>query len=234
MGARARLALLVTFGVLVALPALADQKWLRLESTSFVVVGATDERTLKNIASHLEQFRETFATLMPTSRASVALPAVVVVFPSQRAYKPFWPLYEGKPRPSSGLFLRSEDANYISLNAEYGEQVYKLVYHEYTHFITSKLFAAPPFGWKKASPSTTARWKRRRAATASTCEPVQLSASRLAADRQHVHECPRLRIEHALTIPLVIEGRVVIGREQLLERHLRHRAGSGPSWVIAG
>ena len=144
MGASARFVALAAAGVLAALPVLAEPKWLRLESPSFVVVGAVSDRTLRKIASRLEQFREAFATVMSRSRASVALPTVVVVFPNERAYKPFWPLYEGKPRLTSGLFLRSPDANYISLNAEYGDAVYRLVYHEYTHFITSKLWAAPP------------------------------------------------------------------------------------------
>ena len=144
MGRFQRVVAVAAFALLVAQPAAAAPKWLRLDSRSFVVVGATRESTLRDIASHLEQFRDVFGRVLPANRGLAALPTIVIVFPDERSYKPFWPEHEGKSNATAGVFVRGPDVNYVSVNAEYGEQVYRLVFHEYSHFITSNVLASPP------------------------------------------------------------------------------------------
>jgi hypothetical protein len=53
---------------------------------------------------------------------------VVVAFPNERADKPFWPLFDGKPVRVAGFFRRRADADYITLNTEYGEGVYRMTF----------------------------------------------------------------------------------------------------------
>jgi tetratricopeptide (TPR) repeat protein len=122
----------------------AAPKWQRLESRTLTVVGSVPDRALEDIAVRLEQFRDVFSQLLPGAAAAASVPMVVVAFPDERAYKPYYPLFGGKPVPVGGLFLRSPDANYITLNAQSGEQVYRIVFHEYAHAMVANVLPSIP------------------------------------------------------------------------------------------
>jgi len=144
MGRLRRLLAIAT--ILLSTPAGVDAAptWLRLESRNFVLVGTVPERTLRDIASRLEQFRDVFGRVVPRNRGLAALPTVVVVFRDERSYKPYWPVRQGKPIEVAGLFVPAPDVNYVSLNTAAGESVYRIIFHEYSHFILGNVFASPP------------------------------------------------------------------------------------------
>ena len=97
-------------------PSLAE--WRRLDSPNFVVIGDLSARDLRDIAVKFEAFRATLSLVLTESAISTAVPTVVIVFPSDRAFTPFKPTYQGKPVPISGLAVASQDANYIAIVAD--------------------------------------------------------------------------------------------------------------------
>ena len=85
-------------------PASAAAEWRRLDSPNFIVVGDASERDLRTIAVQFEGFRETLGRVLSANVTATAVPTVVVVFPHDRAFTPFKPLYNGKPVDVDGVF----------------------------------------------------------------------------------------------------------------------------------
>ena len=72
------------------------------------------------------------------------MPTVVIVFPSERAFTPFKPIFQGKPVAIAGLFLRGQDANYIAVVADSNQDGLRVVFHEYTHLVVSNVMGNIP------------------------------------------------------------------------------------------
>ncbi|HYV04981.1 MAG TPA: hypothetical protein VFB82_10360, partial [Blastocatellia bacterium] len=127
---------------LAASSAPAKDKWLNLRTKNFNIVGNADESDTRELALKLEQFRLIISKLTNTS--SVApVPITVVVFRNDGAFKPFKPLYNGKPANLSGFFQQSEDENLIALDLNANEEYpMSLIFHEYTHLLTA--YASSP------------------------------------------------------------------------------------------
>jgi hypothetical protein len=123
--------------LLVAAPCAAE--WRRIDSPNFVVVGDVGARQLRDVAVKFEGFRETLSRVLTERAMATAVPTVVVVFPSDRAFTPFKPRYQGKPVEASGLFVGRRDVNYIAVVADAADARMRVVFHEYAHLITSNL-----------------------------------------------------------------------------------------------
>ena len=140
------------FGVLPVLAAIvaacvrlvAASGWTTLSSAHFVMVGDAGERSLHDVALRLEQFRAVIALLFPRIKQPTAVPTVVVVFGSNKAYDPFRPRYQGKTVPVAGYFVHASDTNYVTLTTENADEGFRVVYHEYTHFLVGNWMTAAP------------------------------------------------------------------------------------------
>jgi tetratricopeptide (TPR) repeat protein len=138
----------LTAGVLAvflgtATPSTAE--WRRIDSPNFVVVGDVSERTLRGVAVQFEGFRETLTRVLTERATATPVPTLVIVFPSDRAFTPFKPTYQGKPVPISGLFVGRRDANYIAMVADGGQaDGLQIVFHEYAHLVVSNVFRNVP------------------------------------------------------------------------------------------
>ena len=108
-----------------------------MDSPNFVVVGDVGARDLRDIAVKFEGFRETLGRVLTARATATAVPTVVIVFPSDRAFTPFKPLFDGKPIELAGLFVGRRDINYIALVADGREDRLKVVFHEYAHLVIS-------------------------------------------------------------------------------------------------
>src|SRR5215510_1004675 len=97
------------------------ETWLSVQSKHFLLVGNASEKDIRKVGVRLEQFREVFSSIFTNSRASSAIPITVVVFKNDGAFKPYKPLYQGKPAAISGYFQSGEDVNYILLTSEFRE-----------------------------------------------------------------------------------------------------------------
>ena len=131
------IAALCTLCVTLAAPAGAE--WRRVDTPNFVVIGDAGAGTLRDIAVRFEGFRETLSRVLAPHATATAVPTVVVVFPSDRAFTPFKPLFEGKPIRLAGLFVGGRDINYIALVADGRPDRLRVVFHEYAHLVISNL-----------------------------------------------------------------------------------------------
>ncbi len=129
--------LAVALALLAAAPCAAE--WRRLDSPNFVIVGDVGAGTLRDIAIRFEGFRETLSRVLTDRVTSTAVPTIVIVFPSDKAFTPFKPKYQGKPIELAGLFLSRGDVNYIALVSTGGEETMRVVFHEYAHLIISNV-----------------------------------------------------------------------------------------------
>jgi hypothetical protein len=82
--------------------------------------------------------------VLTSKTTATAVPTVVIVFPSDDAFTPFKPKFNGKPIDLSGLFLPRRDANYIALVRDWDQGAMRVVFHEYAHLITSNLTETLP------------------------------------------------------------------------------------------
>jgi hypothetical protein len=58
----------------------------------------------------------------------------VLVFKDDDSFKPFKPLYQGKPATIAGLFQSDQDINFIALTAN--TETPRVIYHEFVHSLT--------------------------------------------------------------------------------------------------
>ncbi|MGE5359983.1 MAG: tetratricopeptide repeat protein [Bacteroidales bacterium] len=111
----------------------AASKWVELRSANFLLQGDAPERDVREVARHLEEFRETLSRLLPKARLETTAPTVVLVFSSNKVYEPFKPTYEGKPMAVPGYFFSSRDINYVTMVLGDRADPFPIVFHEFTH-----------------------------------------------------------------------------------------------------
>ncbi len=114
------------------------ETWLSVRSKHFLLVGNASEKDIRKVGVRLEQFRDVFSRIFTRSKANSVIPITVIVFKNDGAFKPYKPLYQGKPATVSGYFQPGEDVNYIALTSEFHEtNPYAVIFHEYVHALTS-------------------------------------------------------------------------------------------------
>jgi Flp pilus assembly protein TadD len=132
------------FIALASQPVSAKEKWINLQTKNFNIVSNADEGDTRELALKLEQFRYIFQKIF-NLRTVTTVPVTVVVFKNDGAFKPYKPLYNGKPANLAGYFQRGEDENIIVLNIS-GNELHPMavIFHEYTHLLTSQIELALP------------------------------------------------------------------------------------------
>jgi hypothetical protein len=138
--ARASVVLASLAFILTAAPCAAE--WRRLDSPNFTVVGDVGARELRDLALKFEGFRETLGRAISERAATSAVPTIIIVFPTDKAFTPFKPMYQGKPRAVAGFFAAGANINYILMQSGVGGD--RIVFHEYAHLIVSNVMSNPP------------------------------------------------------------------------------------------
>jgi hypothetical protein len=120
-------------------------EWRRIDTPNFVVIGEVGARSLHDVAVRFEGFRETLSRVLTERATATPVPTVVIVFPSDRAFTPFKPVFEGKPVGSiSGLFVGRNDINYIAVVPDSGPDGFRVVFHEYAHLVVANVIPNVP------------------------------------------------------------------------------------------
>ncbi|HEX8843039.1 MAG TPA: tetratricopeptide repeat protein [Pyrinomonadaceae bacterium] len=137
------------FFLLPAAPARAldrVEQWTSVQSKNFLLVGNAGEREIRKVAARLEQFREAFMHLLPVEHFDSTVPMTVMVFRTDDAYRPFEPLYQGRPAGVAGFFLSSQEVDYITLSVDskHVRSPYALAFHEYVHLLVRNSFRNAP------------------------------------------------------------------------------------------
>ena len=121
--------------------------WIKIHSRNFLLVGNAAEPEIRLIATRLEQFREVFKRLLPAgNQFDSRVPTTLIVFRDDTAYRPFEPLYQGRPSEVAGYFQSSQDVNYITLSADsqHARSADALAFHEYVHLLVKNSFERAP------------------------------------------------------------------------------------------
>ncbi len=115
--------------------------WTEVRSPNFVVLTDTNEKEGRKIAGQFERMRSLFTSVLPYASFNASQPITVFALKDRKGFQALEPAaYLSKGSLDlAGLFLRTQDRNYILLRLDTsGEHPYSVVYHEYTHFILRK------------------------------------------------------------------------------------------------
>ncbi len=145
-----RLCALLTLLHLAHIPSTAKDQWIRVQSANFVLAGNDSEKDMRQVALKFEQFREAFSQILPKVKLSSSVPTRVLVFKSDNSFRPFKPLYQGKPASLAGFFQQGMDINHICLTSEYSEErPFAAIFHEYVHQLTGDNVSALPLWFRE-------------------------------------------------------------------------------------
>jgi len=118
---------------------LFGQRWHMGTSPHFEVLSGASEKETRRLLIELERFRANVLGVFPLGEAQE--PKVrVYLFPSRRAFRPYMPTHEGKPKEVAGYFIGGPDEVIVALQPEKEasehEDPVELIYHEYFHLLT--------------------------------------------------------------------------------------------------
>lgn len=117
------------------------ENWIEVRSPHFLVATNSSEKQARRLADQFERMRSVFQVLFPKLQIDPGAPIIILAVNGEKEFRALEPeVYLAKGQLKlGGLFLRTEDKNYIlvRLDAE-GEHPYSVVYHEYTHLLLSK------------------------------------------------------------------------------------------------
>ena len=122
---------LILFFAASLLPVSARDKWTRVRSKNFELVGNASDKEIRKVATRLEQFRDVFTRLLKKTNFSSSTPTTVMVFKDFDTYKKY------APPNSSGYFQPGADKNYIALSAVIDEanDPFTVIFHEFVHLL---------------------------------------------------------------------------------------------------
>jgi tetratricopeptide (TPR) repeat protein len=130
--------------VLAAAPALMASKsenWIEVRSPHFIVLTNGSEKQGRRVGDQFERMRSVFRAAFPGLQVDPASPIVVLAVRDEKSFRSLEPAeYLGKGKLEiAGLFLRAPEKNYVLLRLDAGgDHPYSIVYHEYTHLLSSK------------------------------------------------------------------------------------------------
>lgn len=116
--------------------------WLEIRTPHFDIVTNSTEKEGRRAARQFEGMRSVFQRVFPDADLNTAEPMLVIAVQDKRALQALEPHEYHTPGQLGliGYFLQAAERNYvlILLNAT-GTQPYAPIYHEYAHFVFSRL-----------------------------------------------------------------------------------------------
>jgi tetratricopeptide (TPR) repeat protein len=128
--------------LLFTLPARAADKWTAVQSKNFLLVGNATENQIRDVAENLELFRTAYGKFFDLREEAATVSTTVIVFKSDASFRPYKPMYQGKPANIAGYFQGSKDKNLIVLSTEI--ETPRVIYHEYVHRLMSDTLSSMP------------------------------------------------------------------------------------------
>ena len=115
--------------------------WLEVRTPAFTIVTNAGEKDGRRVARQFEQMRGVFHRVYPDVNLETASPILVLAVEDKKNLEAVEPeAYLAKGQISiSGLFVASPERTHVLLwLAGAGRHPYAPIYHEYTHFVTSR------------------------------------------------------------------------------------------------
>lgn len=134
--------LLTALATLAPLATAQTDSWLEVRTPHFDVVTNSTEKEGRRAAHQFEGMRSVFQRVFPEADLDTAEPMLVIAVEDKRALQALEPEQYHTPGQLGliGYFLQAAEKNYILilLNAT-GTHPYAPIYHEYAHFVFSRL-----------------------------------------------------------------------------------------------
>ncbi len=135
------LCLLLSLANLPPSAAAQAETWLEIRTPAFTVITNSTEKDGRRVGRQFEQMRGVFHRVYPEVDLETATPILVLAVSDKKnleAVEPAAYLVKGQIS-ISGLFVPSAERTYVLLwLAGAGRHPYAPIYHEYTHFVTSR------------------------------------------------------------------------------------------------
>lgn len=133
------IAIVVILGLVAVDRPRAAGAWTEVRTPHYLFIGDASPGDMRPIAQRFEQFHGVMQRLLSRAALSFSVPTVVIVFRNADSFRPYLPLYEGKPKDVSGMAWSGGELSYVAINAAGGDQAYSTVFHELTHLITANV-----------------------------------------------------------------------------------------------
>jgi tetratricopeptide (TPR) repeat protein len=145
--------LLTALAVCSASAAERGPRWIEARSAHFTVYSDGGLKQARQVAGQFEAIRDLFHRLWPWARVDPSRPILILAAKDEGSLKALLPEFweqKGSVRPG-GIFVRSEERNYIALRTDLADEFealeenpYHVVYHEYAHLILDLNFGRLP------------------------------------------------------------------------------------------
>ncbi len=115
-----------------------QEKWLKVKTKNFTLVGNADEKQIRRVGTKIEQFREAMIRIVPEFRRASPVSTNIIVFKDNKSFHPFKPINAKGEITEwvTGFFQSGIDKNYISFSVGQNEQLtYQTIFHEYVHYL---------------------------------------------------------------------------------------------------
>ena len=119
--------------------------WVQVSSGTFIVKSSAGEERARRVLRELEAFHQLVGTFIFRSTVLPELPIEVMLIGDDRTMKALAPEYNGRKVGVAGYYQRGEDRDFIVLSGRvFPETLTNIVYHELTHYFTSRALADRP------------------------------------------------------------------------------------------
>jgi Flp pilus assembly protein TadD len=117
----------------------AEQEWHEVRSPNFAVLTDAGQDKGRQVALRFEQMRHVFGALLLKDKVNIPVPLLIIAFRNGKELRQHLPLWKGKPIAAAGLFVSSNDREFILLDLS-NPRSYEVVFHEYAHLLLNGNF----------------------------------------------------------------------------------------------
>lgn len=120
--------------VWTAIPAVAADGWIRLETANFTLVSNADEPAVRKVGADLERLRDVIGQLT-SARLDSPVPTILYLFRDDASYAPYKLRRQGRPVDAAGYLVPHEHGIYAALSGDPRYLPTPIVYRQYIHHL---------------------------------------------------------------------------------------------------
>ncbi len=128
-----------------ALALLLALSWVQVSSDTYIVKSSAGQERAVRVLKELENFHQLVGTLVFRHTNLPELPIEVLLIGDEPTLQELEPVYNGRKVPVAGYYQKGNDRDFIVLSGRvFPETLTSIVYHELTHYFTSRALASQP------------------------------------------------------------------------------------------
>jgi len=110
------------------------ERWIEVRTEHFTLLGNSPQHRTVQIGENLERLRQVLSRSTRGLEVNSPVETRIYVFRDDASFQPYKTRVEGKPANVSGFFVKTNDGNYVAIDASAGHEPYGVIYHEYLHY----------------------------------------------------------------------------------------------------